>query len=292
MRRLRRAPIEWREVTSPSPSEDAHAGIPPTRTSRLERGSADAFDALAADYDETFTTSVLGTRMRAAVHRRLDACFAPGQRLVELGCGTGEDALYLARRGLEVTAIDRSAAMVETAREKVERAGLAERITLRRQSIEDWTADPGGPYDGALSNFGALNCVADLAPVARALTSALRPGGRAVLVIMGPLVPWEWLWFLARGRPRDAFRRLRRGGVTWRGQQVRYPSPRTARRTFQPAFRPRRTSAVGALLPPTYAESWAARHPRLVDRLDRWERRAEARLSWLADHYVLELERR
>ncbi|HEX9732106.1 MAG TPA: class I SAM-dependent methyltransferase [Thermoanaerobaculia bacterium] len=254
--------------------------------------TADPFDALAAGYDDAFTAGVLGTRMRAAVRRRLDACFTGGQHLVELGCGTGEDAVYLAGRGLEVTAIDRSAAMVDAAREKVARAGLADRVHLRHQSIEAWTADPGGPFDGALSNFGVLNCVDDLAPVARALAASVRSGGRAVLVVMGPLVPWEWLWFLARGRPRDAFRRRRRGGVAWRGQQVRYPSPRTVRRTFRPAFRARRTSAVGALLPPTYAESWAARHPRLIDGLDRWERRVECQLAWLADHYVLELERR
>lgn len=252
----------------------------------------DAFDVLAADYDTTFTASVLGTRMRAAVWRRLDACFASGQRLVELGCGTGEDAVHLAGMGLEVVALDGSEAMARAAREKAERAGLGGRIQVRHQTIEAWTTDPGGPFDGALSNFGALNCVDDLAPVARALAASVRGGGRVVLVVMGPFVPWEWLWLLARGRPRDAFRRLRRGGVAWRGRRVRYPSPRTVRRTFQPAFHPLRTAAVGALLPPTYAESWAVRHPRLIDRLDRWERRVERLLPWLADHYVLELERR
>lgn len=257
----------------------------------------DAFDELAPAYDEHFTSSVLGRRMRDAVWRRLDACFAPGERILELGCGTGEDALRLARRGLEVVALDRSPAMVEAAREKLERAGLAERVRLLRLSIEDWCAEPaaaGGPFDGALSNFGALNCVGDLALTARALASSLRSGGCAVLVIMGPAVPWEWLWFLARGRPREAFRRLARGGVAWRGLTVRYPAVGTVRREFRAAFDLRRVSALGAFLPPSYAEAWAARHPRLTSWLDRLERRAE---SWpplpaLADHCLFELERR
>ena len=53
-------------------------------------------------------------------------------------------------------------------------------------------------------------------------------------------------------------------------------------------------SAVGALLPPTEWEAWAARHPRLLAALARWERRLETvpPLPWLADHYLLELERR
>jgi hypothetical protein len=55
----------------------------------------------------------------------------------------------------------------------------------------------------------------------------------------------------------------------------------------------RRVAALGALLPPPYTESWAGRHPGLVERLDRWERRLEAMppLPWLADHYLMELER-
>lgn len=259
--------------------------------------SGGGFDELARTYDESFTSSVLGRRLRAAVWRRIDACFAPGGRILELGCGTGEDALHLARRGLEVVAIDRSAAMVEAARRKLERAGLADRVLLRHLSIEDWSAAPesaGGPFDGALSDFGALNCAGDLSPVARALAASVRSGGRAVLVIMGPFVPWEWAWFLARGRPREAFRRLAPGGVAWRGLTVRYPAAGTVKGLFRDAFEPRRTVALGALLPPTYAEAWAARHPRLTSWLDRLERRAESwpPLPCLADHYLLELERR
>jgi hypothetical protein len=48
------------------------------------------------------------------------------------------------------------------------------------------------------------------------------------------------------------------------------------------------------LVPPSYAESWARRHRPVVEWLDRWERRIEGWpiVPWLADHYLLELERR
>lgn len=262
------------------------------------RGSgASPFDAAAPDYDATFTRTVLGGRLRRAVWRRLDACFSPGDRVLELGCGTGEDAVYLARRGVRVSAVDAAAAMVAEARRKAAAAGLADRVELGELAIEDLAADGrrlAGPFDGALSSFGALNCVADLAAVSAAVADRLRPGAPAVLCVMGPWVPWEWAWFLVRGRPGTALRRLRSGGVRWRGMEVRYPSIRALRRAFEPTFRLRRIGAVGALLPPSYAEAWAVRHPRLVAGLDRWERRLEARwpLPWLADHYLAELERR
>ena len=62
------------------------------------------FDDTAGDYDTTCSRSLLGTLMRRAVWRRLDACFSDGQRVLEVGCGTGEDAVHLAQSGISVLA--------------------------------------------------------------------------------------------------------------------------------------------------------------------------------------------
>jgi SAM-dependent methyltransferase len=251
------------------------------------------FDSLAGNYDVQFTASPLGVLLRAAVHNRLDARFAAGDRVLELACGTGEDAGHLGRRGVGVVATDASENMIERTRAKVAAAGLAGLIEAQRLAIED-LASLSGPFDGAFSNFGGLNCVSDLTSLGRTLGDLVRPGGSVLLCVMGPLVPWEWAGFLVRGEPGKAFRRLRRGGVEWRGITVRYPTPAALRRAFAPAFRSLRLSAVGALLPPTEWEPWAARHPRLLAALARWERRLETMppLPWLSDHYLLELKRR
>ncbi len=262
-------------------------------------GPGSPFDAAAADYDRGFTDTPLGACLRRAVWRRLDARFAPGDRVLELGCGTGEDALHLAHRGVRVVATDAAAAMVETARRKLAAAGDGGSVNtggseVRLLAIEDLGAEPASPpFDGAFANFGGLNCVADLAAVARALAERLRPGAPVLLCVMGPLAPWEWLWLLRRGQPREIFRRLRRGGVRWRGLTVRYPAIGTLRRAFAADFRLLRVSAVGALLPTTSFAPWAARHPRLLAALDRLERRVERLppLPWLTDHYLAELVR-
>ena len=257
--------------------------------------SVNAFDALANTYDAVFTDSVLGRAYRRAAWNWLDTAFLPGQHVLELGCGTGEDAVHLARRGVRVHATDVSPQMVETARAKAATAGLGTHI---RTEVCD-VADVGrlihaAPFDGAYSTFGALNCVADLAPLPDHLDGLLRPGARMVLGMMGPVVPWEWVWYLLRGRPDKAFRRLRPGGARWRSLTVRYRTIGAVRRTFESAFRFVRVGALGALLPPPYAEGWAGRHPRLVERLERWERSREstAPLPWLADHFQIEFERR
>jgi len=183
---------------------------------------------------------------------------------------------------------------------------------MLRVAEQKWDASPGsaparferlaweelgglnsGPLDGALSNFGGLNCVTDLKGAARALASKLKPGAVAILCLMGPTVPWEWIWYLARGDGAKAFRRLRRGGAEWSGAMIQYPSIGETRAAFTPEFRMLRVSALGALLPPPYAETLVGRMPRVLAALDRVERRLETLwpLPQLADHYLLELER-
>ncbi len=256
--------------------------------------AASPFDGLAATYDEEFTRTDLGRRLRAAVWRHLDPAFAPGARVLELGCGTGEDALHLAARGVSVVATDASGAMVAETVRKARDAGLSRLVDARRVSFEELAAQAPslGPFDGAFSDFGALNCAAALPPLAETLGRLLPSGAPLLLVVMGRWVPWEWAFFLRRAEPSRAFRRLRRGGTVWRGLTVRYPSPGRLLRTFAPWFRRRKLTALGVLLPPSYAASSVA--PSTLALLDRWERRLESAplLARLSDHTLLVLERR
>jgi SAM-dependent methyltransferase len=258
-----------------------------------------AFDALAPFFDERFSSWMSVAAQRRAVRRALLETFPPGASLVELGGGTGEDALYLAERGRRVLVTDGAPAMVARAAEKARAAGRADRVAAERVSLEEldaWAAArAGSPFDGAFSNFACLNCVTDHAAVARGLARLLPAGRRALLVVFGPCCPGEILVLLAMGRARAAFRRLSRSPAPARvGDEtftVTYPSPRRLGAAFAPWFRLRGTSGVGIFVPPSSAEPAASRFPRLLGALERLDRLAARPLALLGDHVLCDFER-
>src|SRR5277367_2207624 len=77
-----------------------------------------SFDAVAQHYDEIFTISKIGQAQRSSVWKELEKTFRPGERVLELGCGTGADACFLAERGIKVFALDASPQMISVARRK------------------------------------------------------------------------------------------------------------------------------------------------------------------------------
>lgn len=265
---------------------------------------ARAFDELASDYDAAFTESAIGKALRAIVWARLEQVFnAPG-RILELGCGTGEDALCLARRGLEVVGVDASARMIQVARQKASDAdrchnggsgnGLAGRLEFHCLPMQSLGPTfEGQSFDGVLSNFGAVNCVADLPALVADVAARLRPGAPLVWVVMGRHVPWEWLWYLAQGQWSKAWRRLNRGGVSWRGLNIFYPTPSELAAVLRPHFAIRRIAPLGIALPPSYAGKWLEQRPRLLQRLTRLEHQAQGwrALARLSDHYIVEATR-
>jgi ubiquinone/menaquinone biosynthesis C-methylase UbiE len=256
------------------------------------------FDAIAELYDETFTASKIGRAQRASVWNKLGQVFRSGDRVVEIGCGTGVDACFLAQRGVNVIACDSSPQMIAVATRRIaekERLGSVSPRLLAAEDIHTLRND--GSFDGAFSNFGALNCVQDLRSLARDLAALLNPGATALLCWMGPCCLWELAWYLAKGKPRKAFRRFHREGVTTRvGEaniRVRYPSVRELARTFAPEFQLKSIKGIGVAVPPSYLESWVKRLPGLFDLTVR----ADSLLSYcpgirvLADHVLLEFQR-
>lgn len=254
--------------------------------------SATPFDSVADSYDHDFSTSLIGLAQRSAVWSEMDRVFHSGQHILELNCGTGVDALHLGARGVRVDAFDSSRRMIQVARAKP-----AAGVPVRFEVLEIERLDcVRGLYDGALSNFGGLNCVQDIAGIADELARLVRPGGTVLLCLCSRVCAWEFAWYLARRQPRKAFRRFRGGRTAHVGSaqlRVWYPTVGQLKRAFSLAFRLRRWKGIGVLVPPSYAESLASRHAAWISRAASADR-VLSRLPLfraVADHVLLEFQR-
>ena len=219
-----------------------------------------AFDDMASQYDRLWTRSTVGRLQREAVWRHIGPLFKPGQRVLDLGCGTGEDALTLMGAGLHVRAIDASLGMVTIARDRGVDASI---LPIEDCGVLD------GRFDAVLSDFGALNCVDNLRALREPLARLVRPGGYLTICIIGGFCLWETVWALLRAHPRKAFRRWRGSAISSLGFRVFYPSRRDLTAAFSPQFRLLNWRGIGLSVPPSYVTGLSDRFVRKLDSFDR-----------------------
>jgi SAM-dependent methyltransferase len=252
-----------------------------------ENPVATAYDAIAADYDCALAGDAW---MRRRLWKHFDRVFRPGQRVLDVGCGTGTDALYLAERGIDVTAIDVSPGMIARLAAKVQDrrdtdqnseapAGSGKcrgeavsrlygrsrnvgalpatvgRIDARAMAIAELATWPAEPYDGAISSFAGLSTEPDLVSTAIAVSRVLRPGGRFIAHMLNRCSLWEWLGYAQRqdwASAGELRHVVARTFVVGNRPIVHYPySPLEAyRQIFARWFVLRQTYGLGILRPP------------------------------------------
>lgn len=266
---------------------------------------AAAFDRIAPGYDTVYGPG--GNDMMAWLRREslalLQTTFPRGSRLIELGCGTGEEALALARAGYTILATDLSPRMAAVTAAKARAAGLQDRVTVLALPAGHLAAlRPPLLFDGAYASFGSLNCEPALSRLAAGLAGLLRPGAAFVCSVMARWCPFELAWFLLHGQPRPAFRRLRPGwqpapvaglaGVR-AAVPVRYLAVNDIKAAFAPFFSLERCLSLPLFLPPPYLAELYQHRRRFFDRLEVWEKRLRRRRPWcwLGDHIALVLRK-
>jgi ubiquinone/menaquinone biosynthesis C-methylase UbiE len=256
-----------------------------------------AFDTIAESYDYLFTTSTIGRSQRSATWQKAQTVFQAGDRVLELNCGTGRDALFLASLGVSVTACDASAGMIRQARARKSEEAPQASVDFRVLSTERLQELPQHLcFDGVFSNFSGLNCVADIAKTAETLAGRIYPGGQLLLCMSTRFCAWEMLHYLFEGDARKAFRRCRGAAQARMGTYslpVFYPTVHSVVHRFGPMFRLRSLTGVGIAVPPSYMESWARGNPFIFGLCESFDRVA---CSWpgirvLGDHMLLHLER-
>lgn len=258
-----------------------------------------AFDSVAASYDGPRGNNALIQDMRREMWRWLDASFPERCDLLDLGCGTGLDAVRMAMCGHTVLAADWSPRMVERTQERAAAAGLSDRVRTAAIGAHELQRIEGRSiFDGVYSNLGPLNCLPDLAPVSRECSRLVRPGGHLVFTVIGRWCPWEIAHYAARADWTRIRVRFSRGmtpvGMNGHTVWTRYWTPRELYRKFARDFALVHYRAVCLFAPPPYMTSLKDRHPAWFERLWRWDRRSGGwpLLRSLGDHFLIVMTKR
>jgi len=263
------------------------------------RATQDAFDSVAADYDGPTGNNELIQDMRREMWRWLDTTFAPGSRLIDLGCGTGIDAIRMAQLGHHVMATDWSPQMAKRTSERAAIGQLMDRVRVLPVGAHELQLLEGsGVYDGAYSNLGPLNCVPDLGDVSRECARLLKPGGALVFTVIGRICPWEIAHYLPRWKWARVKVRFARGsvpvGMNKHTIWTRYYGPREFYRAFDDNFALTHYRGLCVLAPPPYLTWIRERHSRWYEWLWHMDRRVAGWpiLREVGDHFLIVMTRR
>ncbi len=252
-----------------------------------------AYSRMADHYDRLVEGDAW---MRQVLWDRYRSLFQPGQHVLDVCCGTGLDALFLAQQGLYVTGIDVSPGMIAQLQAKVEQENLTEKVTARMLALSELSTLLPERFDGIFSSFAGLNTVANLGAFAADAARLLHPNGRLIVHMLNRFSLWEWLTLIRRGRLAAAAGLHKQSERTFMisGQPVRhymsFPRP-TYRRCFAAYFDLDTCYGLGCLIPP-HDMTWIP--AGLVKRLGMLEQRVRSSRPFVngGRFFMLEMTRR
>ena len=237
-----------------------------------------AFDSASEEYDYTISRNYINTWIRERSIRELLRLTTPNDILLEIGCGTGTEAIEISKRVAGIIATDISQKMLETLNLKVKAKRLDHKISSLRVAASSIEKVRPRLSDGmvriAYSFNGALNCEQDIQKVPKQLTEILAPGGYFVCSIRNPICLSEALSHsVVLQFARMAPRKKQPVMVSVGGMDIPsyYYSPGTFLKFFEPYFKVKKIVGLPAFIPPASLNDYFVRAGKLrpiIETLD------------------------
>lgn len=260
------------------------------------------FDSSAQEYDKDFTHTPIGKLQREVVWRYLEKTLPKRPlNILELNAGTGEDAIWLARRGHRVVCTDASSEMIQIAEKKAKKEEVQHLISFSKLDFkrpEEFVAK--FQFDLVFSNFGGINCIdeTEMQNLSSFCSNWLLPDGEMIWVMLGKYCLWEWFYFFFKGQFGKSERRWTKEGVdvpvndkkvkTW------YYSPGELRNALELNYRRIGSRAVGMFVPPSYLNPFFKNRQGILNTLGDFDRSfgSDPFFESLSDHYLMHFKKR
>lgn len=131
-----------------------------------------------------------GTRPNVVLEALLPACAKTPGTALDLGCGHGGDAIWLAANGWDVTAADVSQTALDRVAESAWAASLAERVHPVRHDLAE--SFPEGEFDLVCATYFQTLIEIPRTEVLRRAARAVAPNGLLIVVEHASVQPWSW----------------------------------------------------------------------------------------------------
>lgn len=259
-----------------------------------EQYAAEAFSRQSDIFDEIYAGNTIVSYKRERVRAHVLNYLRPSGTILELNSGTGDDAIFFAKAGHQVHATDIATGMQQQLEAKVNNKNLQHLVSNELCSYTQLELlKKKGPYDHIFSNFAGLNCTGELDKVLKSLSPLLKPGGVVTLVILPQICLWELL-LVFKGKFRTAFRRL--GSKNGRKAHLEgtyftcwYYDPSYLINRMKLSYDLLALEGLCTLVPPSYIEGFAEKHPAAYRFLKSKEEKLRSRWPWkyIGDYYII-----
>ncbi len=264
-----------------------------------ERSAATAFSRQSVLFDDLYSGNTIIRYKRERVRKHVEQYLAPRSSILELNSGTGEDAAWFAQQGHSVHATDISAGMQQILQNKVSALDLSAMVSTELISFTQLeNLQHRTTYDMIFSNFAGLNCTGELDKVLNSLSPLVKTGGVVTLVILPKFCLWEFL-LLFRGKFKTAFRRFFSSkGVKahMEGEYFKcwYYNPSFVIKQLQQDFDLLAIEGLCSLVPPSYIDGFAEKHPALFSSLKQKEEKWKRNWPWksIGDYYIVSFRKK
>jgi len=260
---------------------------------------AAAFTQQSKVFDQLYTGNIIIEYKRKRFREHILSYAKKNASMLELNCGTGDDAIFFSQRGFTIHATDISKGMLDVLGKKLGTNQNKDSITVEQCSFTDLNSlQFKGPFDYIYSNFGGLNCTPDLEKVLHSLGSLVKPGGVITLVIISKFCLWEIL-LMFKGKFKTAFRRFfatkgRKANVEERAFKCWYYSPSFVKKSMKDQFEFLSLEGLCSIVPPSYIEDFAKKYQKSFRLLANKENRLKSHWPWnqMGDYFIISFRRK